>query len=363
MLSWVREAQFAPEGPVQMKQVARLLACGALLMSVGGVAFAGVTGDETGPTTTTDTYRHQNVYHDSTNKHRLVKGWAERQLGPTFWDNDWDTNTDQLAALGDAEKRYLDSLTGLKNKTQYFIDLTDRTIATTAHRNSASPFQDSDWKTYDTREDTTETTIRVDGGYLTVTEKTLHVYRERDVYELVADVYDSSPLILDLNGDGKVDTAKNDWRPHAPKFYEANARFFDITGDGTADFTEWVSPGAHDGILVRPENGTVENALQMFGTAGGFSDGFEKLSIVQDANEDGVIEGAELEGLALWVDANSDGLFEPSEMRSLAEFGITRLSTGHKNYVGSFTANGQPFTMWDWWPAVKETRKFRRPTP
>lgn len=346
-----------------MKKFASLLVCGALIVSAGGAALAGVTGEETGPTTTTDTYRHQNVNHDTTYTHRVVKGWAEKQLGPTFWDNDWDSTADrnELSALKDSEKKYLDSLTGLKNKTQYFIDLTDRTIATTSHRNSASPFQNTGWKTYDTREDTDTTTFRVDGGYLTVTEKTLHVYRERDVYEIVADVYDSSPLILDLNGDGKVDTAKNDWRPHAPRFYEANARFFDITGDGTADFTEWVSPGASDGILIRPENGTVENALQMFGTAGGFSDGFEKLSIVQDTDSNGVIEGKELEGLALWVDANSDGVFETNEVRSLAEFGITRLSTTHKNYVGSYTANGKQMTMWDWWPAVKETRKFRRP--
>lgn len=343
-----------------MKRFASAVLAGVLLLAAGPGAFAGITGEETGPTTTPETVRHQDVYHDTTVRHRVVKGWAEKQLGPTFWANDWDSVEGDLAALRDTEKAWLDTLSGLENRTQYFLDLTGRTIATTPYRNSASPFQDTDWQAWDSEWETRETTMRVDGGTLKVTERTLHVYRERDVYELVADVYDSSPLILDLDGNGTLDTARHDWRPHAPRFYEAHARFFDITGDGTEDYTEWVSPGARDGLLVRPEEGRVENALQLFGTAGGFTDGFEKLAIVQDADGDGAIAGAELEGLALWVDADSDGRFEPSELRTLEEFGITRLETAHRSFVGSFTAHGVTRIMWDWWPAVKETRKFRR---
>ncbi len=338
----------------------RLLGClalvGALAFASGTIARAGVVGDESGgsPTDPTNTTVIQTTTqkHFSDDLHRVVRGYAKVKLAPNFLDNDWDKGS--LAGLTAAERAYLKTVTGLDNGSWYYIDLTGQTIRTD------TGFDNTQYAQTGERTDRVTSVIRVDGGYLTVHQDTRNLYYERDVYQLVADVYDYSPLVLDLNRDGKLDVARNEWRPHAPEFYAENARFFDITGDGTPDFTEWKSLGAQDGILVRPENGKVENALQFFGTAGGYKDGFEKLSLVQDGNQDGWVEGAELEGLFLWIDANSDGKMQPAELRTLEEFGIVRISTDHKDYVGRFvTRDGTENLMWDWWPATKETRRFR----
>jgi len=107
--------------------------------------------------------------------------------------------------------------------------------------------------------------------------------------------------------------------------------------------------------------GKVEGALELFGTAGGFTDGFEKLSMICDHDNNGWVEGKELEGLKIWIDANHNGICEPEELHELSDFGITRISTRHENYVSSYqTADGSEHTLWDWWPASMEIRKFRR---
>lgn len=332
------------------RQIAAIIIAGVVLL--GSLpAFAGVTTGDTTPTNTT-VIENETVRHNSDNTHRVVTGYAKKKLAPNFLDNDWDTGS--FGNLTSAEKNYLRGITHLANGVHYYIDLTTGTMR------KGNAFSNTGYQKTGEHTDRVTSTIRVDGGYLTVHQDTTHVYYERDVYQIVADVYDSSPLVLDLNGDGKLDVAKNEWQPHAPKFYTENARFFDITGDGTVDFTEWVSVGAGDGILVRPENGKVETALQLFGTAGGYTDGYEKLSLVQDSDNNGWVEGQELEGLYLWVDANSDGKMQNAELRNLSEFGIKKIGTAHRNFVGSYVTNdGAQHVMWDWWPATKETRKFR----
>ncbi len=338
----------------------RFLGClalaGALTFASGTIARAGVVGDESGgsPTDPTRTIITQTTTkkHYTDDVHRVVRGYAKVRLAPNFLDNDWDRGS--LAGLTASERAYLKTVSGLDNGSWYYIDLTGQTVQTNSGFTSSGYVQTGD------ETDRVTSVIRIDGGTLTVHQDTRNLYHERDVYQLVADVFDNSPLVLDLNQDGKLDVAHNEWRPHAPEFYVETARFFDITGDGTPDFTEWKSLGTKDGILIRPENGKVENALQLFGTAGGYKHGFEKLSLVQDANQDGWIEGAELEGLFLWVDSNSDGTMQPAEMRTLDEYGIVRISTDHNNFVGRFiTRDGGEQVMWDWWPATKETRRFR----
>jgi len=331
-----------------------LVVIGVIALGGSGLAWAGVAGGETGadsPTNTTvvDTTTQK---HYSDAQHRVVRGFAARRLAPNFLDNDWDRGS--LADLTAAERAYLKSVSDLDNQVWYAIDLTGQTLRT------GSDFSPTDYVQTGQRTDRVTTVTRVDGGYLTVHQDTNHLFFERDIYQVVAEVYDASPLVLDLNGDGRLDVARNEWRPHSPRFFTENARFFDITGDGTQDFTEWMSLGPGDGLLVRPENGRVDNALQLFGTAGGYTDGFEKLALVQDRDGNGWVEGPELEGLFLWVDVDSDGQMQPTEMRTLDEFAIQRIATRHRNYVGQYvTRDGAEHTLWDWWPATKETRRFR----
>lgn len=178
-------------------------------------------------------------------------------------------------------------------------------------------------------------------------------------YQIVA-VYCESPIILDLDNSKKVDVSAGIWLPHTPKLFKDSLRHFDITGDSKIDLTEWILPNPSDALLVMPENGKVTNALQLFGTAGGYLNGYEKLALVCDKDNNGWVEGEELEGLKLWIDHNNDAVCQISEMEELSAYGVTKISAWHENYVGQFqTKDGKLNTTWDWWPTVAEVRKFR----
>ena len=65
----------------------------------------------------------------------------------------------------------------------------------------------------------------------------------------------------------------------------------------------------------------------LFGDQGGaYANGFEKLQ-TEDTNGDGVVDGAELNNLAVWVD-DGDARLEVGEIVSLYEAGINFISTG-----------------------------------
>ena len=52
--------------------------------------------------------------------------------------------------------------------------------------------------------------------------------------------------------------------------------------------------------------------------------GYEALDALDD-NGDGVLSGAELQGLALWRDANSNGVSDPGEVVPVRDAGLTEL--------------------------------------
>ena len=272
-----------------------------------------------------------------------------------FFNNDWDSSSDRryLRSLPSAEQSYLKSLY-LGARTTWYIDMTGHKVSTSMFRNTTTSSTSRSQSVSGYKYVGNNTYERV------ITVRTHTTYRHI-TYQHLRYIYDCSPLVLDINKDGKVDTANNEWLPHSPKFFKSYALYFDISGDGVKDYTEWVGKGANDAILVMPENGKVESALQMFGTAGGFRDGFEKLSIVCDKDNNGVVEGEELQGLYLWFDLNRDAVCEDFEMRSLSDFNVTKLPTKNENFVGSYiTTDGQEHTMWDWWPSVMEIRKIRQ---
>lgn len=163
-----------------------------------------------------------------------------------------------------------------------------------------------------------------------------------------------SPIVLDLDASGTPDVAGGDWKPHGNAQFDNAAKVhFDLDGDGRQELTEWV--GAGDGLLAVDGNGNgkIDDGTELFGTAGGFQDGYGKLATL-DLNRDGVLSGQELEGLRVWRDANSNGVSEESELHSLQELDITEISVNHGgDYQSTYTQGGRTRRSWDWWPTVE----------
>ncbi|MDQ7821414.1 MAG: hypothetical protein RDV48_01330 [Candidatus Eremiobacteraeota bacterium] len=316
-----------------------------------GLAFPAdaSTGYKIKSSETTAPTQYSNI---GTETHNVVTGYAAAALG-SWASNDWDW-IEWYGSLTAAEQAWVNAQ-NLGAGTHWYLDATGQTIGT-------SMFQGYT-ETVGQETTSVEEFIKDSSGH-SIGSSTTHyttILQQDVAFQLVAEYYDSSPLTLDLNKDTKIDVARNNWMKHAPKFYGEYARMFDITGDGVEDLTEWMAAKPGDGLLAIPENGKVDTALQLFGTAGGYLDGYEKLSILCDKDKNGWVEGKELEGLAIWVDGNNNSKCEPNELKSLSDFNVTRLSTKHTNYVSSYkTDDGKVSTMWDWWPCVKETRKFRR---
>jgi len=177
-------------------------------------------------------------------------------------------------------------------------------------------------------------------------------YNKVTTYELSKSI-SYSPIVLDLDGDGKIDASNGQYLAHRDNVSDKVA-MFDFFGNGYPVLTEWVS--ANDGLLCRPaEDGSVKGT-NLFGTANGFRDGYEEMA-AYDANEDGVLSGEELTDLRVWVDANGDAIAQPAELKTLAELGITSLKVSHDNFKSTFVRNGQTFNSFDWWPTYKEARK------
>lgn len=131
----------------------------------------------------------------------------------------------------------------------------------------------------------------------------------------------STPLILDLDGDG-VETLSR----------EAGVQF-DINADGKTDTTGWA--GADDALLVRDINqdGVINDATELFGQETLLSngekaaDGFQALSDL-DSNQDGIFDFNDkgFDELRLWQDANSDGVSQQHELISLADAGVASIN-------------------------------------
>ncbi len=166
----------------------------------------------------------------------------------------------------------------------------------------------------------------------------------------------SSPLILDLDGDGIEITPLS------------GAITFDHDADGVRTGTAWA--GADDGLLVLDldGNGLIDSGRELFGNntllANGqkAADGYAALRAL-DGNTDGLIGAldAQFAGLRVWRDLDQDGVSDAGELQSLEEAGISQIDLNKTAFTqtladgtrldgqGSFTLNGQTQTYTDAW--------------
>ena len=197
------------------------------------------------------------------------------------------------------------------------------------------------------------TTAEIVDNYYT---RTFHydAINKRD-YKYVGGVVSVSktvtPVVLDLDGDGKIEASNGQYLSH--NTFSDNVALFDFYNNGFPVIMEWV--GANDGLLCRPNADGSVNGSNLFGVTNGFENGYEEMASL-DANNDGQLSGTELQGLKVWTDVNGDAIAQANELKSLDELGITSIKVSHNNYSSTFVRNGQTFKSFDWWPNAKEFR-------
>ena len=192
--------------------------------------------------------------------------------------------------------------------------------------------------------------VYLDGVLTPITVLTQDIYSVT-VHSVTVSKY-VSPIVLDMDGNGTIQASNGQYLAHNTIDYK-NTVVTDFYGDGFEIAMEWV--GANDGLLVAPKaDGSVDMSC-LFGTAGGFENGYEKLALY-DTNKDGVISGNELNGLSVWQDANRDAKATAGEVKTCAELGITSIGAKHKNFASTFTMNGKTQFACDWWPSAVELR-------
>jgi hypothetical protein len=96
----------------------------------------------------------------------------------------------------------------------------------------------------------------------------------------------------------------------------------------------WDSATGGDGILVcdADGDGQISSSKELFGEFDfdgqkKFKNGYEKLAANFDRDGDGVVRGAELNGLKIWEDRNGDGITQKGELVELRDRGVRSLNT------------------------------------
>lgn len=143
--------------------------------------------------------------------------------------------------------------------------------------------------------------------------------------DITAPEHTSSPVILDLDGDG-VETRSLE-----------EGIFFDHDGNHFAENTGWVA--ADDGLLVwdKDHNGEIETGNELFGDHTQLADGtfaangYEALQAL-DGNHDGVLnaDDAIWQELNVWQDRNGNAQVDEGELLSLNEAGIAAINTDYQ---------------------------------
>jgi hypothetical protein len=138
----------------------------------------------------------------------------------------------------------------------------------------------------------------------------------------------STPLVLDLNGDGVQTTSINDGTQ------------FDLLATGSKQNVGWVSK--QDGLLAMDLNddGQINSGAELFGDhtqlADGSlaKDGWAALRAL-DSNQDGKIDAqdAKFNLLRVWEDADGDGTTDAGELHSLVDAGVASINLVADNNI------------------------------
>jgi len=212
---------------------------------------------------------------------------------------------------------------------------------------------DSDPSSHSYVYDTSTTDTWSGTGYrITQTTTTQESLVHYNVYEASGNKF-VSPLVLDMTGKGTLEASHGQYLPHKT-FDKKSAIITDFFNNGFEIAMEWVGP--NDGLLVAPKADGSIDATCLFGSNGGFENGFEKLSL-WDKNNDNKISGDELNSLSVWQDKNQNGRVNTGELTSLKDAGVTSISLMSRNFEGTYTRNGKTCKMWDWWPSAMELKK------
>jgi hypothetical protein len=165
-------------------------------------------------------------------------------------------------------------------------------------------------------------------------------WRDRSRRELISNgVCRSSPLILDLDGDGI----------HLSSLRQGTS--FDLLATGEKVWASWTDGKDAFLALDRNGNGVIDDASELFGNASGgesHTDGFAALAELDD-DGDGAIDARDrvFSHLLLWRDANRDGVSTESELMTLRDAGIRRLSLSvvRKSGPSSLDAHGNSIPL------------------
>jgi hypothetical protein len=103
---------------------------------------------------------------------------------------------------------------------------------------------------------------------------------------------------------------------------------FDLDGFDAGREWSWVRPETLILVWDPERTGRITSGRQLFGGVTWWMfwrNGYEPLAMLDD-NRDGILEGAELRGIAVWRDANSNGVADPGEVIPVEEFGIVEIA-------------------------------------
>lgn len=236
---------------------------------------------------------------------------AQNEASKQYWDIDFYNNPNKAAGsnLGDQVKIVIKA--GQTQSNEFYVGTSDLTKA------SWSPVADikvTSIKALDNHGNYDPVTLDVDCS-------------------VPGRIWASSPIAFDLSGDGKIGVTGESSSQNKTGLELGKTVGFDIDGDGSKDVIEWFD-GSGDGILVDNRDGLSLSALaadmdgtRLFGDEGGrFANGYIKLANQFDTNADGVVSGAELNGLQIWRD-DGDAVLEAGELFQLSDFGVVSVNT------------------------------------